>query len=112
MLMQMHEMQLDHDLNIALIGITILIAPFGKMIFNRTFGKMIFNGPFGKMIFIAPFGKIVLIAPFGKIVLIAMKKNHLIWHYDTIICHAMNAMHFSSNLYSFIFSSHMIKIRI
>ena len=46
MLMQMHEMQLDHDPDIAPIGIILLIAQFGKIYL------------------IAPFGKIVLIAQF------------------------------------------------
>jgi len=53
----MYEMQLDHDPDIAQIGITILIALFDKMI-----------APFSKMILIAPFGKIVLIAPFGTFI--------------------------------------------
>jgi len=67
MLMQMHEMQIDHDPDIASIDITILISPFGKMIL------------------IVPFGKMILIAPLGKIVLIPLGT------YDTIICYEMQS---------------------
>jgi len=42
-LMQMHEMQLDHDPYIAPFGKIVLIAPFGKMILIVPFDKMIFN---------------------------------------------------------------------
>jgi hypothetical protein len=45
MLMQMHEMQLNHDPDIAQIGITILIAPFGKINFNRPIWQNDFNRP-------------------------------------------------------------------
>jgi len=45
MLMQMHEMQLDYDPDIVPIGITILIAPFGKIISNRPIWQNDFNRP-------------------------------------------------------------------
>jgi len=48
MLMQMHEMQLEHDPDIAPIDIILLIAQFDKIDL------------------IAPFDKIVLIAQFDK----------------------------------------------
>jgi len=54
MLMLMHEMQLDHDPDIAPIGIILLIAPFGKIVLIVPFGKMILIAPFGKMIFNRP----------------------------------------------------------
>jgi len=54
MLMQMHEMQLDHDPDIASIGITILIAPFGKIISNRPIWQNDFNRPIWQNNFYSP----------------------------------------------------------
>ena len=89
----MHEMQLDHDPDIAQIGITILIAPFDKMIAS-----------FSKMILIAPFDKIVLIAtPFGTFIWIALigtASFGLMTPLYAMLC-------FPSNSYSFILSSHI-----
>jgi len=51
--MQMHEMQLDHDSDIAPTGIIPLIVQFGKIVLIAPFGKMIFIAQFEKMILIA-----------------------------------------------------------
>ena len=56
MFMQMHEMQLDHDPDIAQFGIIVLIAQFGKIDLIAQFGKIVLIAPFGKMILIAQFG--------------------------------------------------------
>jgi len=57
MLMQMHEMQLDHDPDIAPIDIILLIAQFGIILLIAQFDKIVLIDPFGKMILITPFGQ-------------------------------------------------------
>jgi len=51
MLMQMHEMQLDNDPDIAQFG-----TQFGKIDIIAKFGKIVSIAPFGKMILIVQFG--------------------------------------------------------